>query len=130
MTSTGDWTTSPPGSWLERSPIPSERSQGERTTDSIRAFLLALMQRKDMPLQYVLLAGDATYNRTDLLEIDTIPTMMSRTMYNGATSSDALYIVPPVGGTVAPPAIGRLSFREAAPMKAYAFEWRWVARSL
>ncbi len=92
---------------------------GEKTPGAIREFLIKRMRRGDVPLDYVLLAGDATYDRTDLVDIDTIPTVMSRTMYNGATPSDVLYVEPPADLDVPMPAIGRLPFRDAAPMKAY-----------
>jgi len=92
---------------------------GAATPEAIRAFLVALMRRPNAPLDYVLLAGDATMNRTDYLDEPTIPTPMARTIYNGATSADRLYALPADGSQVGGPAIGRLPFRDAATMKAY-----------
>ncbi|MDJ0974289.1 MAG: C25 family cysteine peptidase [Planctomycetota bacterium] len=65
-------------------------------------------------LRYVLLVGDATYDRTDLIETATIPTPMARSMYNGATSADALYLPAD-----SPIAIGRLPFRKPEELGAY-----------
>lgn len=92
---------------------------GEPTPDAIRAFLVALMEREGTPLEYVLLAGDATHDRTDLTPCATIPTPMARTMYNGATPADRLYALPPDGASTGGPAIGRLPFRDARTLADY-----------
>ena len=65
-------------------------------------------------LRYVLLVGDATYDRLDLIEAATIPTPMARSMYNGATSADALYLPAD-----SPVSIGRLPFRTPEQLRAY-----------
>lgn len=75
--------------------------------------LIAESARSDA-LRYVLLVGDATYDRTDLIETSTIPTPMARSMYNGATSADALLLPPQ-----SPISIGRLPFRSSAELSAY-----------
>ena len=46
---------------------------GEYTTAAVLRFLHTLQKRSDAPLRYVLLAGDATFNRTDLAPLVTIP---------------------------------------------------------
>jgi len=91
---------------------------GNRTPMSIVAFLDALRKRPGPPLEYVVLAGDATFDRTDFGPEVTIPTLMARSMYNGATASDRLYTLP-AKGLVGGASIGRLPFRKAAELEAY-----------
>ena len=95
---------------------------GEHGSVAIRQFILNLMARREQlkkpQVEYVVLAGDATYNRTDLAPLVTIPTPIARTKYNGETSADRLYVVPHdrlTGG----PALGRLPFRTAKQMSTY-----------
>ena len=90
---------------------------GEHGPEAILRFLTALRTAPNAPLSYVLLAGDATFDRTDLVKEVTIPTPMTRSMYNGATSSDRAYLTPTTGG--GEPALGRLPFRTAETMRAY-----------
>ena len=93
---------------------------GERTPEALRAFMIHLMKRDDMALKYVMLLGDAVYDRTDLAKIWTIPTLMARTMYNGATASDRLYTRPPSKDTHSGgPALGRLPFRTPEAVSAF-----------
>jgi hypothetical protein len=92
---------------------------GEASPAAIRAFVVALQQRRDTPLEYVVLAGDATHDRTDYVPRATIPAPMARTMYNGATAADRLYARPPDGGAVGGPSIGRLPFQDADACAAY-----------
>lgn len=80
---------------------------------AIRAFVTALRGRRNVPFEYLLLAGDATYDRTDLRAGVTIPARMARTMYNGATPADGLY------GGADGPEVGRLPFETAEEMHAY-----------
>ncbi|MHC5010680.1 MAG: C25 family cysteine peptidase [Planctomycetota bacterium] len=91
---------------------------GEQTPRGIRQFVLALMEREEASLDYVLLAGDATLDRTDLAPFVTIPAPMARTLYNGATASDRLYTMQP-GEATGGPSIGRLPFRETEEMERY-----------
>ena len=86
---------------------------GHASGDAIRAFVQALRKREKAPLRYLVLAGDATYDRTDILDTPTIPARMAYTMYNGATPADALYAGP--GG----PEVGRLPFDQAGEMNAF-----------
>ncbi len=91
---------------------------GEHTPRAIMRFVDALLARKDAPLRYVVLAGDATYDRTDQAPVVTIPAPVTRTKWNGATAADRLY-VRRKSVTENEPAIGRLPFRGAAEMEAY-----------
>lgn len=86
---------------------------GAASGDAIVRFVDALRARKDASLDYVVLAGDATYDRTDIVEALTIPARMARTMYNGATPADRRYIV---GDETE---IGRLPFDRAEEMDAF-----------
>lgn len=92
---------------------------GNAAPDAIRAFLVDLQQRAGAPLDYVLLAGDATLDRTDMLPEVTIPAAMAPTIYNGLTPADRLYALPPDGAATGGVAIGRVPFRDAATMNAY-----------
>lgn len=92
---------------------------GEAHPGAIRDFVVALQQRKGAPLGYVLLAGDASLDRTDMLPESTIPAPMARTIYNGATPADRLYAGPPDGGATGGASIGRLPFRDARTMDAF-----------
>jgi hypothetical protein len=80
-------------------------------------FLQDLVKRKDLPVEYVLLVGDATVDRVLGKRYDSLPTPMTRTKWNGATSSDREYVRR--GKQDVEPAIGRLPFSEAAEMRAY-----------
>lgn len=80
-------------------------------------FLQDLIQRRDVPIEYVLLVGDATVDRTLSGRYETIPTPMTRTKWNGATSSDRVYVARK--GRDPEPAIGRLPFDDAEQMRAY-----------
>ena len=91
---------------------------GNRSPAAIVRFIDALRSRPGIPLRYVLLAGDATFDRTDFGADITLPTPMARTMYNGATSADRLYVLPPKGATGGA-SIGRLPFRTAEEMQSY-----------
>ncbi len=112
--------TGTPSTVVSIAEIYSRFGYGEHTPEALRAFIVHLMQRKDVPLKYVLLVGDAVYDRTDFTKTWTIPTPMARTMYNGATASDRLY-TRPVGGVVhtGGPALGRLPFREPKDVQAF-----------
>lgn len=90
---------------------------GEHRPEAIRAFVADLQRREGAPLRYVVLAGDATFDRTDREQAPTIPAWFTRSKYNGATASDARYV--PVLAGQAPTAIGRLPFRKAEEMRAY-----------
>ena len=92
---------------------------GEPSSAALRAFLVDRMKREDVPLDYVVLAGDATLDRTDMAPFTTIPVPMARTKYNGATAADRLYALPPSGAATGGAEIGRLPFREAKPFEAY-----------
>jgi hypothetical protein len=86
---------------------------GEASPEALSLFLRSLPR-----LRFVLLCGDATLDRTDLVADETIPTAFARTKYNGATASDRALVVDPrrpVGG----PAIGRLPFRDPRVLDAY-----------
>ncbi|MDA1196033.1 MAG: C25 family cysteine peptidase [Planctomycetota bacterium] len=90
---------------------------GSATALALHTFLSDLQMRPDAPLRYVVLAGDATLDRTDIGDDVTIPVPMARTMYNGATPADLMYVRadPAAPG----PQIGRLPFETAAEMDAY-----------
>lgn len=92
---------------------------GEASPAALRTFLVRLMEAPDSALRYVVLAGDATYDRVDLSDIATIPTAMARTKYNGATSSDRLYGRPTDGSDVGGVSVGRLPFRDPARLDAF-----------
>ena len=68
--------------------------------------------------RFVLLGGDATHDRGDLVQEETIPTGYVPTKYNGATASDRVLVLPE-GATTGGPAVGRLPFRDPAAMEAY-----------
>ncbi len=88
-----------------------------RPVTAYHRFLQDLARRKDVPVDYVVIAGDATLDRVLPTRHATIPTPMARTKYNGATSSDRLYVRGQAGQHE--PAIGRLPFQKAAEMQAY-----------
>ncbi len=91
---------------------------GEPDLDAIAAFL-ADRGHRSPPLRYVALAGDATLDRTDMRPEVVIPSPMARTLYNGATAADRLYVAPAGGPPASGPAIGRLPFDDAASMDAW-----------
>jgi hypothetical protein len=91
---------------------------GNRSPNAIVKFIDALRKRSGARLRYVVLAGDATFDRTDFGPEITLPTPMARTMYNGATSADRLYTLPETGASGGP-SIGRLPFRKAEDLAAY-----------
>ncbi len=70
-------------------------------------------------LRFVLLCGDATRDRTDLIDEETIPTAYVRTVYNGATPSDRWLALPSDDAKTGALAIGRLPFRDPKEMDAY-----------
>ena len=86
---------------------------GDPSGDAVVRFVEALRARKGAPLDYLLLAGDATYDRTDIVEAVTIPARMAPTMYNGATPADRRYAA---GGATE---VGRLPFERAEEMDAF-----------
>jgi hypothetical protein len=95
---------------------------GLATPSAIRLFLERRRKAEGAtPLRYVLLVGDAVLDRGDMARFPTIPTPMARTMFNGATSSDRLYVNgagtndQAFGG----PSIGRLPFRDAKTLGSY-----------
>ncbi len=89
----------------------------ERHPAAVRAFVRDLQQREQAPLEFLVLAGDATFDRTDIGKAVTIPAPMVRTMYNGATAADVLYAGD--SATEGATAIGRLPFASEAVMDAY-----------
>ena len=91
---------------------------GEAGAAAVRAFVEDLEKRPGAPLAYLLLAGDATLDRTDMADFVTIPAPSTPTMYNGATASDHLYVEAP-DDPAAGPAVGRLPFRDADTMSAF-----------
>lgn len=96
--------------------VVDEFGHGEAVPAAIRRLVEARAAQAGPPLAYLLLAGDATYDRTDLTDEPTLPTPMTRSAWNGATAADRLY-VEGVGAT--PVSVGRLPFRRAAAMEAY-----------
>jgi hypothetical protein len=90
--------------------------------DAVHEFVAAL-SATGAPPRFLVLAGDATFDRDGLVEgLETIPTAYARTKYNGATASDRLLVLgagepgkPRTGG----PAIGRLPFRDPREMERY-----------
>lgn len=92
---------------------------GEASPAALRAFVRALMSAAPSTLRYLVLAGDATYDRVDLTDVATIPTPMSRTKYNGATSSDRFYGRPLDDADVGGVPVGRLPFRDPKRFASY-----------
>lgn len=91
---------------------------GPSAPDTIRRTLQSA--RRHLPrLRFVLLCGDATRDRTDLIDEETIPTAYVRTVYNGATPSDRWLALPSDDATTGALAIGRLPFRDPKEMDAY-----------
>jgi hypothetical protein len=91
---------------------------GEQTPEAVYAFVRAVRDR-GTPLEYLLLAGDAIHDRTDWSARAMIPAPMVRTLWNGATPSDKLYVGDNGRGAPDAPAVGRLPFRTADQMKRY-----------
>ncbi len=91
---------------------------GEQTPEAIHAFLRAVRKR-ETPLEYLLLAGDAIHDRTDWSARAMIPVPMARTLWNGATPSDRLYVGDDGGPDTGATAVGRLPFRTSDEMKRY-----------
>jgi hypothetical protein len=89
-------------------------SDGERNPLAICRFLKQLRG-----LKYVVLAGDAVRDRADKAAFETIPALMARTQYNGATPADALYAEGDDESGAGGPVVGRLPFRDAATMDAF-----------
>ncbi len=85
--------------------------------DVVAPFLRQVARAGGTP-RFVLLAGDAARDRTDIVPWENIPTTYARTKYNGATAADRLFTLPE-GKRSGGPAIGRLPFRTAAEMDAY-----------
>ena len=91
---------------------------GEAHPDLLSAFLRERAAASERPLRYLLLAGDATLDRGDLVSEPTIPTRMTRTMYNGATASDQAYVRDPAAPFTGP-SVGRLPFSKPATLKTF-----------
>lgn len=92
-------------------------ADGEEDPQVLRRFLGDLRRRPEgRALRYVLLCGDAALDRSDLLAVETLPALMARTQYNGATPADTLYVEGDGDPEVAPPVVGRLPFREPAEL--------------
>lgn len=106
-------------------------AEGEPDPQALRAFLLRLRERREgPPLRYVLLAGDALRDRADLATagapgLETLPVLLARTIYNGATPADALFVERERDSGVGAPVVGRLPFRTRA--EAAAFVERLIA---
>lgn len=94
-------------------------SHGEQDPEAIRAFVRRLRERAGAPLEYLVLAGDGTHDRTDASALPTIPALMTRTQYNGATPSDWHYVIDTDADRSGAPAVGRLPFRRAAELTSY-----------
>lgn len=91
---------------------------GEAHPALLERFLRARAAASSRPLRYLLLVGDATLDRGDLVEKATIPTPMRRTMYNGATASDHAYVANPAA-PFAVPSVGRLPFEKPEVLRAF-----------
>lgn len=95
-------------------------ADGENDPLALRRFLAELNAAgPHAALRYVLLCGDAVRDRADRAPFETIPALLARTMYNGATPADALYVERPGREDWRAPVVGRLPFREAAAMDAF-----------
>ncbi|MDJ0973283.1 MAG: C25 family cysteine peptidase [Planctomycetota bacterium] len=94
-------------------------AHGESDPRAIRRLIRRLRARPDVPLEYVLLVGDATHDRADGSAYPTIPALTSRTQYNGATPSDWRYVLDDAKELPAAPAVGRLPFRRTDEMVSY-----------
>ncbi len=92
---------------------------GEASPAALRTFVRTLLAEPQPALRYLVLAGDATFDRIDLAEDPTIPTPMARTKYNGATSSDRLYARALDEGETGGVPVGRLPFRDPAAFSTY-----------
>lgn len=92
---------------------------GEASPAALRTFVRALLADSPSTLRYLVLAGDATYDRVDLTDVATIPTPMARTKYNGATSSDRFYGRPLDDADAGGVPVGRLPFRDAKRFASY-----------
>lgn len=88
---------------------------GHGGTDVLEAYLDKVLSETPSP-RFVLLCGDATWDRTDLSTAEALPTAYVRTLYNGATASDRALVKKEGRAT---PAMGRLPFRDAGTMDAY-----------
>jgi hypothetical protein len=87
--------------------------EGERDPQVLRRMLRGQRLREHTPaLRYVLLVGDSTLDRTDIQEAPTLPALMARTQYNGATAADTLYVEGDGPPEVEPPVVGRLPFAD------------------
>ncbi len=114
--------TGTPSAVVDVTHIQAHDGHGLLTPSAIRLFLERRRKAEGAtPLRYVLLVGDAVLDRGDMSRTPTIPTPMARTMFNGATSSDRLYVngaatnKKAVGG----PSIGRLPFRDPKTLASY-----------
>lgn len=93
---------------------------GDRDPQALRRFLCARRLREQLPsLRYVLLVGDATLDRTDLAPFETLPALMARTQYNGATPADTLYVEGDGEPETDPPVVGRLPFQDPATLERF-----------
>jgi|GEM_PF-2542355 len=93
---------------------------GERDPQVLRRFLRELRASpQGSLLRYVLLVGDATFDRSDIGEAETLPALMARTQYNGATPADTLYVEGDGDPETQPPVVGRLPFGDAATLEAF-----------
>lgn len=93
---------------------------GEQDPQALRTFLRTLLEESGgRTPRYVLLAGDAVRDRSDRAPFETLPTLLARTQYNGATPADSLYVEADDAHGVGSPSVGRLPFRDARAMDAY-----------
>lgn len=92
---------------------------GEATPEALRSYVEALLALPGSRVRHLLLVGDATYDRSDLTDVPTIPVPMARTKYNGATAADRLYGLPLGGAPVGGVSVGRLPFRDPQVLQAY-----------
>lgn len=83
---------------------------GRASPVAIKAFLAEGARLWKTKPKYVLLVGDADYDVDFKSELETLPTFLVRTAYNGATASDAAYGDFDGDGT-ADAAVGRLPAR-------------------
>jgi hypothetical protein len=105
---------------LAASDIYEAFADGEQDPQAIRAFLRMLREvSAGKTPKYVLLCGDAVRDRADKADFETIPALMARTQYNGATPADSLYVEADDSHGVGAPFVGRLPFRDAATMEQF-----------
>jgi hypothetical protein len=94
-----------------------EHHGGNAPPEALRDYLRRLAAAGTTP-RFLLLCGDAAFDRVELSREETIPTAFVPTKYNGATASDRPMVLAAdqrTGG----PALGRLPFGAAPAMEAY-----------